>query len=77
MLTLCPNCRATRGFLKWDCEKCIAWWLLGEPRLSVRQEVLDYLKRKEPGLARRAAELVKENWAEKRFRQSITYCGKE
>lgn len=71
MLELCPNCRADRGFLIWTCSTCIAYFLLGEPRLVVRQEVLDYLKKKEPGLASRAKELVVANWQDRRFRKSL------
>lgn len=76
-MKLCDNCRALRGFYKWDCARCIAMWLLGEPRIVVRREVLDFLKKKEPGLARKAKELVKTHWAERRFKQSITYEGPE
>lgn len=77
MLALCDNCQALRGFYKWDCVTCIAYWLLGEPRIVVRREVLDFLKKKEPGLARKAKELVTENWESRRFARNITYEGPE
>lgn len=69
---LCGGDAATkRGFYRWDCAACCATFLLGEPRLVVRQEVLDYLKKKEPGLASRAKELVVANWQDRRFRKSL------
>lgn len=76
-MKLCDNCQALRGFYKWDCTVCISFWLLGEPRIVVRREVLAYLAKKEPGLARKAKELVKTHWAEKRFKQNILYEGPE
>lgn len=53
------------------CPVCCAHFLLSEPRLVVRQGWVTDMRRRDPEFAEKVEQMVKENWKDRFFKESI------